>query len=188
MSLYYNLTPDLARKAIAVREQIQVRIGTGDPVFLQVVLQQGAKFSALVSTPDATTVTTFDSIDLSMVLVVKGGPQIEPIRFSADPADIVDARVFGHNGIAEAVVLLAAFGLPAQFGYTKPAKGKTRPRRELRDVRLQWCDGERFGGADYSRNMAGRSFRLDRVDTMQLGPKATAAPVWTGDEYVRGLP
>ena len=107
--------------------------------------------------------------------------EVAPLDFGS--GNIIRADHHGHNAIAEAVALLAAHRMPATFRYRKPGHSP-----EQRNVLVTWADGHRFGGEDYDRDHADRSFRLDRVLTIALAGSATKCPVWSGEAYEAGLP
>ena len=173
-----------ARQLIRSRERVTVRIAGGDRHYLQIVGQSGPQFGCLVSTTAATQILEYEAEDLVHVAeeATPAPVGIEPLVFSTNESDRILVEYDGHNGIAEAVLLLR--GYRARFGYQKPKSTTV----ETRHVRIKWIDGERFGGADHDRNMAGRSFRLDRVKWIELHPESDACPTWTGEQYERGMP
>ena len=66
-----------------------------------------------------------------------------------------------------------------------PAEGHLLTERW---ARLERAAGVLFYGLDYDRELAMRSYRLDRVGWISLARAAVYAPIWTGDQYTRGTP
>lgn len=89
----------------------------------------------------------------------------------------------GHNGVAEAVAVMALRPMPVSFLYAKPDQEPERRR-----IQLEWAAGERFGGRDRDRGDAPRTFRLDRVRRIAPDETAIQVPVWVaGEGYRWGL-
>lgn len=174
------MTPQELDHAMGAHARFEVT-HRGRTQWLQPVLPDEGKYHCVLSTPTSSTVAFLDLADMGAYERAGDLVLVDPLTFELDGARVVAARD-GHNCVAMAVSLLALFELPALFTYTKP-----KHVAEDRSVRLGWAGGETFGGRDYDRGMAKRSYRLDRTLSVRLAPNATSRPVWTGEGYLRGL-
>lgn len=158
------------------------------PGWLQVVHfdDELERFRVVWSTPTESQIldVTFDALKARHV---EAWTEPEPVPVA--PLDLgrsspIRADRHGHNGVAEAVAVMALRPMPIRFLYAKPGEAP-EPRR----VQLEWAAGERFGGPDRDRGDAPRTFRLDRVRRVQPDATAIQVPVWVeGEGYRWGLP
>ena len=173
-----------AQKLAASRLRVQIvkKRSEGD-LWLQPVLQVDDAMLCVVSSATGSRVLKYGDPELEGYRVARpGGTYVAPLDLGMD-VEAIRAKHDGHNGIAEAALLLASLKLPCEFGYNAPRKPMA-----VRHVDLTWANGELFGGEDNDRGGARRSFRLDRVDHLQLCRTATSYPQWTGNTYMRGMP
>lgn len=178
-----EITFDTLRVSAVARHRIPVRGRLRDVGqwrgWLQPVLQDDDAMLCVVSTAEASEIRRMTAQD-AVELFPNGSPVL------CDPLDLRNRQVVasrdGHNGIAEAALLAAAFELELSFGYRKRGH---EPDDRL--VLITWADGARFGGTDRHRGDAPRSFRLERVVDAKIADRSLFAPVWADGTYLRGM-
>lgn len=174
------MTPQDARELLASHSRAKITL-KGESWWLQPVFQDGPNFHCLISDAKGTRILEIESSDLAVYALSGEVVEVEPLIFKVGKIVATSTRG-GHNGIAAAILIMSWYSQPAKFFYQKPKT--TGP--EGRHVRLKWALGEKFGGEDYARGMAGRAFRLDRTSMAGLSAEATVCPVFTEGEYRSG--